>query len=179
MEDKLKDRVNKSREDWEVYDTNLESLWQNIEERLSSVDYKKRSPMLWLKLAASFLLLLGASWVVISVSQQTKSSNGYNLGELSPELEETERYYTVQISEKLNMIYAANREIDDLVLQDLSLLDSAYNDLKVDLKDDIDNQEVVRAMIENYRIKLQLLEQILKEIDKDYRDKENQYEITL
>jgi hypothetical protein len=40
-------------------------------------------------------------------------------------------------------------------------LDSIRTDLKKDLKDNVANQEVIEAMIQNYRIKLQLLEDML------------------
>ena len=39
-----------------------------------------------------------------------------------------------------------------------------FNELKIDLKDDAANEEVIEAMIQNYRIKLQILEEILTQL---------------
>ena len=47
---------------------------------------------------------------------------------------------------------------------DMTELDSVYTDLKKDLKDNMANQEVVEAIIENYRLKIRILEELLSEI---------------
>jgi hypothetical protein len=47
----------------------------------------------------------------------------------------------------------------------MSELDSVYIDLKADLKDNMANQEVIEAIIENYRMKISILEDLLKQID--------------
>ena len=46
-------------------------------------------------------------------------------------------------------------------------MNAAFSELKADLKDNVDNEEVVTAMMENYRLKLQILEEILKELEKE------------
>ena len=40
-------------------------------------------------------------------------------------------------------------------------LDSTYAQLKLDLKDNVANEQIIEAMIQNYRIKLQILEKML------------------
>jgi hypothetical protein len=49
--------------------------------------------------------------------------------------------------------------------QDLAGLDSALVQLKRDLKDNISNAEVIEAMIQNYRLKLAILEEVLGYIE--------------
>ena len=49
--------------------------------------------------------------------------------------------------------------------QDLSELDSIYHELQMDLRDNIANDEVVEAMIQNYILKIQILEDLLKYMD--------------
>ena len=51
------------------------------------------------------------------------------------------------------------------IWEDLELLDRAYEDLKKDLKEQVDQEEVALAMIENQRAKLKILEQVLDEIE--------------
>jgi hypothetical protein len=49
-------------------------------------------------------------------------------------------------------------------LSDMSQIDSICTDIKKDLKDNVSNQEVIEALINNYRIKIQILEEMLDEL---------------
>jgi 3-hydroxyacyl-CoA dehydrogenase len=46
----------------------------------------------------------------------------------------------------------------------MSELDSLYSALKADLKDNVANQEVIEAIIENYRLRIAILEELLAEL---------------
>jgi chromosome segregation ATPase len=84
----------------------------------------------------------------------------------APELAETEKYYSGLIQTKLKELQgtlSSYPELKDGLHKDLAELDSVYRDLKKDLKDNVSNEEVVDAMIQNYRLKLKLLEQIQQE----------------
>jgi hypothetical protein len=100
-----------------------------------------------------------------------------------PELKEAENYYTGVLNEKLNEIkpiLAACPALEEELNYDLNQLDSLYRELKNDLKDNIANQEVIDAMIQNYRLRISILEEISSEIkpDKDGSDKKyNCYEL--
>ena len=81
-----------------------------------------------------------------------------------PELIEAEVYYTSKVNKQLVKIdsYSATYpEMRQQVDYDISELDSLYQELKKDLNENIDNQEVIEAMIQNYRLKVQVLEDIL------------------
>ncbi len=165
MKDQLKHRVEHSRPDWDQYETNLEELWGNIEAQLDEKEKTSQSPRTWLKIAASFAILFVISWGLVSVLRSGDDTEElYALHDISPELAETEYYYASQISEKLQMIHTSDADVDNLVKEDLTLLDSAYYELQLDLMDNADNEEVINAMIQNYRIKLQILEKVLDEI---------------
>ena len=62
--------------------------------------------------------------------------------------------------------------IDDLNY-DMVELDKVFEELKNDLKDNSDNEEVIEAMIQNYRFKLQMLEEILLQLNKS-KNSENE-----
>ena len=182
MKDKLKQRVEESRQEWELYESNLEGLWDNIEAQLDKQEVKQSNVhdhKFWLKIAASVLVTLGVSWAVMSTMDFYGSSQEvYALGDISSELAETEYYYASQIDEKLQLINASDSEINKLVMEDMSLLDSAYYELQQDLKDNADNEEVINAMIQNYRIKLQVLEKVLDEI-RIKEQTEESYEVSI
>jgi hypothetical protein len=96
---------------------------------------------------------------------------------------EIQAFYTIQINQKRNEIFRfasdqpdINKQIDIEFLQ----IDSAYKSLKSDLKDNIDNREVIEAMILNYRIRIEMLDVILeqlKESSDEPKEKYKKYEI--
>lgn len=83
------------------------------------------------------------------------------------ELIEADYYYTTQINEKKKEFYcltANNNGLRDDINMELVELDQVFKDLKEDLKDNADNEEVVFAIIQNYRVKLEILEEILMQL---------------
>lgn len=83
-----------------------------------------------------------------------------------PELQEAETYYASLLDNKLQEIKPflnSEPELEDELLLELSELDSIYKNMKEDLKDNIANQEVIEAMIQNYRLRVSILEDILSE----------------
>ena len=52
-------------------------------------------------------------------------------------------------------------------------MDRAFAELKQDLKDNADNAEVIAAMMNHYRLKLQILEKMLNEIQEENESEEN------
>jgi hypothetical protein len=84
-------------------------------------------------------------------------------------LKEAEAFYTSQINAKRAEVFrfaGHNKEISQEITIEFSQLDSIYADLKRDLKDNADNEQVIEAMIQNYRIKLEILEDILSQLQK-------------
>jgi hypothetical protein len=131
----------------------------------------------WMWKAAVVLLVFGATFWANSYLGNNKHITGKhaNSAQAIPELTEAEKYYSGLIQTKLtelqNTLYSYPELKQDLH-KDLADLDSAYRDLKKDLKDNVSNEEVVEAMIQNYRLKLKLLEQIQQEL-KDQNNTSN------
>lgn len=175
MKDRLKERVTKEREEFDIYQVDAEALWSDIEGEL---DHQKRLKpwKIYLRVAAAILLVAIVSWSLYKFQTDTYN-DGFSLADLSPELAETEIYYSQQVEEKIKMIKASKDVIDPAVLDNLAMLDTAYQELKLDLKDNVANEEVIDAMITNYRIKLQLLEQILTEIKEHDNEIDNEVSI--
>ena len=173
--DTLKHRVGAERNEFEIYQIDTDELGSEIDKDLSKT--KRLSVMRVIgRIAAVLVVGLGITWLA-SLYTSDPYSNGVSLSDLSPELAETEFFYLQQVSEKLQLIQASDYGIDPEIMGDLAVLDSAYQQLKMDLKDNIDNEEVVNAMITNYRIRLQLLEQILIEIQEHDNEEDNKVSI--
>jgi hypothetical protein len=85
------------------------------------------------------------------------------------EVQELELFYTSKIDEKL-LLLTGKLNSEPIVQEDLDRLQKEYLELKIDLKDNADSEEVIAAMIMNYKVRLQLLERMIYEI----HDNENE-----
>ncbi|MDN5201730.1 hypothetical protein QQ008_10165 [Fulvivirgaceae bacterium BMA10] len=177
MKDKLKDFVTENRMDFDIYKEDYGALWDKIESGLDTNKKRRRFGLstTYFKVAASVVLVLCIGFLYLKLKY---SSTGFDqevrLEQISSELAEADLYYGSLINEKIQLIQASKEDIDPDIFNDLNLLDEAYNELKEDLKDNADNEEVVSAMIQNYRIKLKLLETILEEIKENEEEKKNE-----
>jgi hypothetical protein len=98
------------------------------------------------------------------------------------ELIEAEAYYSSMINLKKEEVFrltASNPEVRHEIDMELVDLDRVYAELKDDLNDNADNEEVIEAMIQNYRLKLDILEemlQILQQTNENQNDKDHENE---
>ncbi len=142
-------------------------MWDRIESNLPKKKTRvvKRIIISTSSAAAIFIIaLLAVKFYTIQPSYQNQ---------LFSEIEETERYYDNILHQKKELIYkltSHNPEIKNDVNEELAILDSAMTELKEDLNDDISNREVVEAMILNYRMKLKILEDILKYLSPEQKE---------
>ncbi|MCV9388685.1 hypothetical protein [Reichenbachiella ulvae] len=158
VQDDWKDHIEKNRSEFEQYELDQDS-WANI---VSGLDKKEKSlekrskwlGNLW-KGAAACMLAAVVAFVLYPVEQ----SDDY----ASSQLSEVETYYQSKINIKVSQISAI--ENDQTIFQDLEVLDQAFVELKEDLKDNADNEEVINAMIATYKVKLEVLERILEELE--------------
>ncbi|MEP1034471.1 hypothetical protein [Ekhidna sp.] len=153
MLDNLKDHIDTKRDEFEIYPFNTDSGWEEIKNNTVQ-KHQKRDPLKITGIAACFAFIIAGSIFFLNpISQATN------------EIAELERYYNGEISQKITLVKSQLK--DDRILQDLNTMDHAFAELKADLKDNVDNQEVITAMMENYQLKLQILEEIIKELEKE------------
>ena len=82
-------------------------------------------------------------------------------------LVEANYYYTSQINqekEKLYSLTVGNSTLRKEIQNELDELDKEFNKLKEDLNDNVDNEEIIAAMIQNYRIKLSILQDVMMQL---------------
>jgi hypothetical protein len=172
MDDKLKKFITDHREEFDLREPDP-SIWQRVEGRI-----RVSSPIRWqmiLSRAAAVVLIFAASYAVNDWIHSTRSRNisDHKTGKPSkeneiPGLKEAEAYYTDLVKQKLDElepIMANCPSLQEELNVDLSELDSVYTALKADLKDNMANQEVIEAIIENYRLKIRILEDLQSEMD--------------
>ncbi|MDW3197244.1 MAG: hypothetical protein R8G66_33005 [Cytophagales bacterium] len=157
MSDPLKRHVDANRSEFEVFPFDEEAAWDEIASKIQPIKTKSQRLKPWLYVAASVLLV---AMFGVSVIQPNQVETAY-----SSEIMEAKNYYQQMVDGKISLVKSL---VDDEELfADLEAMDVAFEELEKDLKDDVDNEEVVAAMIDNYRLKLKILEKILEELDQD------------
>jgi len=154
--DKLEEHIRKNRDDLDRYSP-PRGIWSNISKKLKNEKPLSRQ---WFSIAAMIIVILGTAVIFFKPEYRWAS---HTL--VTPQLKETETYYNNLINALYNEakpLLTNNPEIKKELNSDLSQLDSICTDLKKDLKDNIANQDVVEALIQNYRIKIKILEDMLR-----------------
>lgn len=180
-EDKLEKFLRTNRDQFDVYDPDP-GVWKKIRPTVKisesrPVDWR---PILWRAAAVGIIFILS-----VLVSDLVFQDNGF-FNRLTggagkeiriPELQEAEIYYTAKLSTKYQEIsnyLEENPELENELIRDFTALDSIYSELKKDLKDNISNREVVEALIQNYRIKLTILEDLLRHLENTEGEKNHE-----
>lgn len=170
MEDRLEQFIRDNRENFDFREPDP-AIWQRLE--MHTHGQKKFTRMLFTRRAAMILLLLAASYGAfdfirdISRPAMERVSEANKTGSV-PSLTETEKFYSGVVDQKMNElkpILASCPSLAEELDFDMAELDRVYSVLKSDLKDNVANQEVIEAIIDNYRLKIAILEDLLSEID--------------
>lgn len=159
----------------------LEKLQQATSETASVTDTepKVRSLQPWFKwsLVAGLALLVGIS----AFNFNTSSSN--DLSDVSPELAETQAFFTSAIQTELAQLEKEKSPETQRLVADtksqLNDLEQEYRVLKNNLIDSGYNKTVVAAMIQNFQARIDLLETAMQHIESFKELKQLPDEITL
>jgi len=138
-----------------------QNMWNRIASRLEKQPVKKiwTFPRKFLA-AASVLLLLGLGFVAGSLTVKKNS-----LSEISPEFVETASYYQRKIDTKKRAV--AVHATDSMWMDDINQLELVMNELKEELVQNpqASKGEILKAMINNYNIRLEIMDKILEKTD--------------
>jgi hypothetical protein len=178
-----------------------DSLGKFLEENKAAFDSHVPSPELWDRIAAQspeikkatkkqtmfvfgriaaaavVVLVLAFGWQLYFAKSPVTDEFAAQYAPLDEEVKEAAMYYEVEIERKSQQVFELTSNqpaIREGVEMDMAELDEVLNQLKNDLKDNVSNAEVLAAMIQNYRLKLDILEQILEYVEqKDDNTNEN------
>ena len=167
--DKFEEFILRNKEQFNVYTPS-----EKVE---SKITYRKSHNVLLLRKfmrnAAAILLIFSASYVFhffypLDEVYSAIFDSENHIEKAYPELYEAKQFYSKQVNYKMQEV-SKHIIIYPGIAQELDYefheLDSVYLSLKKDLKEDISNKEVVNAMIDNYKLKLQMLEDILLRLE--------------
>jgi hypothetical protein len=161
----LEDFIRKNREGLDNHEPSQE-VWKGIKR-----DLRSHRPGTMRRLAAAAVIILIVTATIYHYNKEngkgTMNQREASLMKNNPQLKETESYYNNLINslyKEATPILAGYPDIRKEFLIDMSQIDSICTGIKKDLKDNVSNQEVIEALIKNYRIKIQILEEMLDQL---------------
>lgn len=155
--DKLEKHIKSVREGMDIHDPDP-GLWNKIEKDISGRQRHMRT-MLWR--AAAVIIVAGAGLTL--TLRSLESSRLKNNPEMKLVME-TDMYYNKLISslyEEAEPLLTSNPVVRNELTLGMNELDSLSLQIREDLHDKVANREVIEALIHNYRLRIELLEDML------------------
>ncbi|WP_437395498.1 hypothetical protein [Flagellimonas lutimaris] len=158
-----------------------DKMWAKISEELHQA--KPKVIPLWkrplFRVAASVLLLLGlASFFGLSVLNNNAKKTQY----ASKELMEIDMYYKDLVSYQVELVknnQALSEENKTEFLSFMEELDAEYEVLKKEMQKNLDNEQVLEAIVSNYKKRIELIENLLYQLNESKKQDEDDYGYTL
>ena len=168
--DRLEEFIRKNREELDQLNP-PEEIWLSIRKNSG-----KRKPFLkWISIAASLIIISGTSLLLMRSGMNKSGSEGFQ------SLKETEIYYNNLVNSlytEATPLLSGYPEMKKELTEDITTLDSIFMDIRKDLKDNVASQEVVEALILNYRTRIRILEEMLTVLKvNDNPEKKKNYEL--
>jgi len=168
--DNLEKFIKENRADFDPEKAPLD--WKSIASDTSPKVEKKNTNWIWI--AAGFVLLIGlgslfflqqqtpvnTAQIKKKSSPNTKAVEEIALGDISEEHAQIELHYTALVNDRLDLLKALNP--DPEMMAEIDELEMEYEQLKKELGRGSNDEVIVEAMIENYRLKLEILEALLE-----------------
>jgi len=170
MNNRLETFVKENRKAFDIMEPSAE-LWAKIEQGLDN--NKKKKPVklyLWISTAAAIVFVFGLAWLYVGKLQ----NKDLEIADVSSSYAKKDIHFAGLITEKrdsLAIFASANPELYKKFTADLRKLDEDYERLKAELPTSPNQTFVVKAMVKNREIQLQLLKQqllIINQVD-DYK----------
>jgi hypothetical protein len=167
MKMNLDSYIDKNRDRLDLERPDDEKIWTGISRRM---DHRKRIFPVWIRVAASVLLLIAVGTGIIlhqRFHSGTVASPGL-LATLSPELAIQDSTYRMAVYIKLETVEAAgiSREERKNLRLELKLLDEQYSTYLADMQVLGDQPRIVNGMIRCHEKKLRIIDKTLSEINK-------------
>lgn len=155
--DKLEKHIKSVRESMDIHEPDR-SLWNRIEKDLPAGERRLRA-FLWK--AAAVIIVIGAGLTLVY-----RSVESFGLKN-NPEMRlvrETDIYYNnliISLYEEAEPMLTSNPDVKSELTDGMNELDSLSMQIRKDLRDRAANRDVIEALIHNYRLRIELLEDML------------------
>lgn len=165
------------------FDTEIPNLkiWAQIDKVVNRSSEKRfiLRGVLLRSAAAIALLVVGATAGIFVYEKRENTLVEKQVEQVAPDFQKTEKFYDQQVQAKLTKL-ASYQNTDPSVFSDLKQIDEIQEELKAELSNApmSTREEIVRRMIENYQIKIGILERVLEQVEGNpSQNRENEQKI--
>ena len=148
----------KDKEIWDMYKKAEDSFW-----RVEEVDLSKDIDD-WNKLDNNEQHFISMILAFFAASDGIVLENLGLRFMTEVQIAEAEAFYAQKVN--ASILELKKRSSDNSILEDIEELDAAFQELKKELgqSNAFSNEEIVQAMIENYQMKIEILERVLERL---------------
>lgn len=174
-EDVLEKFVREHAEAFDTFEVPGEA-WAVVEKKIfKTAPYKKRQIVFYAKRIAAAVLIFASAWMLNDYrdSKRQNARVGETISREMPaelkELADAEAFYTSQVKIREDELLAYAQDYPEIIedlKEEFNAMDLHRNELKNDLAESSADEKVIEAIIRIYRIKLEILDQILTELKK-------------
>ncbi len=176
--------IQENRQSFDMFEPG-DGHFERFEAKLKEFNKKKKSFTIGFMLRAAVvavLVVLSGLWVYDNFG--SRNQKGIALSEISEEYGEVEMYYTHLVNQKyeeLDQFQFMDSTQKVMLIQELTQMDSIYENLKKDLSTNPNDQRVINAMIRHYQLKVEVMSHILSQLQQAQdinKQKSENYEST-
>ena len=119
--------------------------------------------------AVALILIVSSVFLKTMVFTDTIQNEAIvSLGDVSKEYKEVETFYKSDVETKLVELETLDCRVDDsqieMVFDELDDLGDNYKLLQKDLQNNIGDERIIHAMISNYQVRVEILDQVINQI---------------
>ncbi len=157
MQDRLKDFMEEHREAFDA-ETPPTAIWDKIDDQLPQKQSApiRRLVIRYAKIAAAVFILFGVGMLTGSYLSGNETEFS---AETQQEINDLNTFYSRQVNEKLNELKSFSP--DNNVIEDIKELDSSFQALKDELGNEVNDHQVIEAMIREYQTKIEILDRVI------------------
>jgi hypothetical protein len=175
--DEIISRHRQDFDDREPAEGHFERFSYKLATRLHSGAVKRSIVPYLLRAAVVAILVTLSSLYGYDHLIRPKIYNKMSLGQVSPEYREVENYYVKQVNmmeqEITSLDINNNPEQKQMLQQELKSMDSTYVELQKELKANPNDQRIIKAMIEHYQTKVDVMNYILSQLKQISNESKN------
>lgn len=179
--DNFEKHIRENASEFDEHKADRSKMWAKISKELEVEEPKVipfwRSPKL--RIAATLLILIGlAGFIGLQV---LKSNTTAETQYASKELLDIDMHYKGLVSYQVQLVQNSPNLSEEDKIEFLSFmdeLDAEYEQLRIEMRNNLDNELVLEAIVSNYKQRIELIEKLLKQIN-DSKIQDDEYGYTL
>jgi len=171
--DKFEKQIQENKILFDEHKADTDKMWANISAALDEPKVIEKPKKIWLKnllrVAASIVIVFGLFSVINNLKQETNNI-------ANQEFNDIETHYKALVNYQVNLINKntklSSEEKKEFLLF-MNDLDKEYEILKLEIQKDVNAEQILEAIVLNYKKRIELIENLLKQINSSSKTKNN------